>query len=364
MKLQKKMRLQLFLTNRPLFLLLIVLTFSISSLRAKELDSLQSLLSSHASAYPEGCQLSAAIVTPEDVIYYGFKKVDNKLLPVENKDSIFEIGSITKVFTSAILSQSQLQGDIQLSDKINKYLPFKFRKKITFLQLSTHTSGLPRLPHDFFLFVKNQEDPYFSYDLKTFLNYVENDLVFENDPGTISAYSNLGAALLAYCLEQLQDQSYEQLIQELILTPFDMQKTTLSNDQATVQGHDESGKAVSNWHWNSPFFATGGLRSNASDMVKFIQAYCDEKNEFLQQMSETRFQINDKFSIGLGMHLVKLSSGRTVSFHNGGTGGFSSSMTIDPENKVGIIVLANKSDRQLDPVVFQMMSRLIESLEK
>jgi CubicO group peptidase (beta-lactamase class C family) len=200
-------------------------------------------------------------------------------------NTLFEIGSITKVFTSSLLADMVARGEVKLDDPVAKYLPKTVRvpsrngKQITLLDLATQTSGLPRLPGN--LKPKDEANPYADYtvdQLYAFLSSYE----LTRDPGSQYEYSNLGVGLLGHALALRGGKSYEDLLVDRILRPLRMDDTriTLSPSQKArlAPGHSVSGDIVPNW--DLPTLAgAGALRSTANDLLKFLAANLDSTSK-------------------------------------------------------------------------------------
>lgn len=138
---------------------------------------------------PNNAQLSIAIIQNGITNYYGITKINDTIKPVENQNKFFEIGSITKVFTSTVLASLVENKKLKLTDEINSYYPFAFKDsiKLTFESLANHTSGLPRLPEN--LDLTNDLNPYKSYGKTKIEEYLKNVVKLENKPSTIYSYS-------------------------------------------------------------------------------------------------------------------------------------------------------------------------------
>lgn len=197
-----------------------------------------------------------------------------------DQDTIFEIGSITKVFTAALLADMARRGEVRLDDPVQRYLPAGVQvptrggRAITLLHLATHTSGLPRLPGNLGRTVRDRANPYAHYtvdDLYAFLNGCRLARV----PGERYAYSNLGAGLLGHVLALRAGMGYEALVTRRLCGPLGMMDTavTLSPEQRgrLAQGHAASDEPVP--LWDLPMLAgAGALRSTARDMLAFLAA--------------------------------------------------------------------------------------------
>ena len=139
--------------------------------------------------------------TGRRVIAYGaLDKGDSRLL---NGDTIFEIGSVTKVFTSLLLADMVARNEVALNDPIAKYLPSDVKtpgrngQSITLEDLATHTSGLPRLPTNFA--PKDPANPYADFSVPQLYEFLST-YTLSRDIGSQYDYSNLGGGLLGHLL--------------------------------------------------------------------------------------------------------------------------------------------------------------------
>ncbi|MDR6967230.1 CubicO group peptidase (beta-lactamase class C family) [Flavobacterium arsenatis] len=319
----------------------------------------------HAKSFPDGTQLSIAIIKDGKEKYYGVKLEKDTLKPIENQHKVFEIGSITKVFTASVLASLVVDGKLKLKDNVNRFYDFTFKDNIelSFLSLANHTSGLPRLPEN--LDLSDENNPYKNYSQKELNEYLLKLMKLENQSNTTYAYSNLGAGLLGYTLGLSQKTSFNQLLQKRI---FDKYKMTNSFTSANslgdklVKGLDENGKEVQNWDFDV-LFGGGGILSTTMDLVAFANAQFNIKNKELELTRKATFEVNKNMKIGLGWHLLKTENDFNLVWHSGGTGGYSSSMVLDVQKLNGIIILSNVSGLnpqhvEIDNLSFELMKLL------
>ena len=133
-------------------------------------------------------------------------------------------------------------------------------------------------------------------------------------------------------------------------------------DKRLIEGLDENGEVVSNWDYDV-LFGGGGILSSAEDLVKFVNAQFNPKNKELSLTRKPTFDINEGMKIGLGWHILKTENGFNWVWHNGGTGGYSSSMVLDTENKNCVIILSNVSAfnpkmENIDKLCFELMKNI------
>lgn len=305
------------------------------------------LIFENTKSFPNNTQLALAIVKNGTINFIGIERLNDTLRTTENYNSAFEIGSITKVFTATLLSNFVNEQQLTLDDHIQDYLDFKMKSedKITFKQLANHTSGLPRLPSNLNFFFVDRDNPYKDYNREMLIDYLTNKVELNQEPGTTYEYSNLGAGVLGFVLATISDASFESLLQDNIFARYKMPNSTTNKEQIQtklVKGLNSSGAFTSNWDFD--VLAGGGaIFSTVEDLSKFALAQFDPENNELRLTQKPTFKVNDQMSIGLGWHIIKRKNGGELIWHNGGTGGYTSSMALDLERKNGVIILSNVS---------------------
>jgi CubicO group peptidase (beta-lactamase class C family) len=285
------------------------------------------------------------------VITYGsLEKGDSRPL---NGDTVFEIGSVTKVFTSLILADMVRRGEVALTDPVAKYLPADVKvperngRVITLQDLATHTSGLSRLPTNFR--PKDPANPYADYTDAQLYQFLST-YVLPRDIGSKYEYSNLGGGLLGHALARRAGMDYEALVRARITGPLQMNSTSvvLSADQQRrlAVGHNDRLAAVPNW--DLPTLAgAGALRSTANDLLTFVAANLGATPSPLAPAMSA--MLTDRkptgmpgLDVALAWHIFT-RNGDEIIWHNGGTGGYRSFVGYSPRTKVGVVVLSNTS---------------------
>jgi CubicO group peptidase (beta-lactamase class C family) len=236
-------------------------------------------------------------------------------------DQNWEIGSITKVFTSLLLARLHTTNRIDLASPVAQYLPSSIAlpknfDQITFEHLATHRSGLPRLPAGMKLLGKSaMDDPYAIFTEDRVYQAIE-ETKLKRMPGTKGPrYSNYGVGLLGFILGLSQGQKYEQLLQTEVLGPLGLTSATFSDNDLRV-GHARN-KEVGPWHLGE-LKGMGGLRMSPTDLDKFLAVSQDQNHELAQAFAETfkiRYQAK-RSAIGLGWMFLK---DNYIVGHNGGT---------------------------------------------
>ena len=290
------------------------------------------------------------------IVSYGSAGLDAKPL---GPKSVFEIGSITKVFTGILLADLVDRGLVSLQDPVAKHLPASAKaptrngRQITLLDLATHRSSLTRMPTNM---VPDGANPYPTYTIDQLYSYLAEHQL-RRDIGSEYEYSNIAVALLGHLIERVAGAPYEQLVQERILRPLGMSMTSTKVEgpirEWMAVGHDERGFVAPYRGWHD-LPAMGALRSNAEDLLRFIAANTGPPESRLERVMrsahEVRNSVNPNADIGLNWQIMKFGS-RKIIAHGGATQGFRAFIGFDPDTRVGAVALANYPAAMADLVL-------------
>lgn len=281
------------------------------------------------------------------VAYGSLAKDDPRPL---NGDTVFEIGSMTKVFTSLVLMDMVQKSEVAVTDPVAKFLPADAKvperggKKITLQDLATQSSGLPRMPTNFK--PANPDNPYADYTPELLYAFLSG-YQLTREIGAQFEYSNLGVGLLGHALSLRAGMSYDAMVQARVLRPLGMTSTgvtfTPEMKARLATGHGASLAPAANWDLNA-LAGAGALRSSANDMLTFLAANLGYvKTPLAAAMAA---QLSIRRPAGPPMEIaynwfVATKNGKSIIWHNGGTGGYRSFMGFDPDARAGVVVLAN-----------------------
>jgi serine-type D-Ala-D-Ala carboxypeptidase/endopeptidase len=266
--------------------------------------------------------------------------------------TLFQIGSVTKVFTSLLLADMVQRGEVKLDDPVAKYLPSDVKvperggKQITLVDLATHTSGLPRLPTN--LRFRTIGDPYADYTEAALYEFLCG-YKLTSEIGSKYEYSNLGGGLLGLALSRRAGMDYGQLVRRRICEPLGMGSTT-SQIFEEMQwrraiGHDRTLAPAQAWTFGPATAGAGELWSDTDDMLTFVAANLGylkaPLSEAMAAMRKVRRATGvTGLEIALAWHVLK-KNGREIFWHNGGTGGYRSFMGFDLDAGLGVVALSN-----------------------
>jgi len=291
------------------------------------------------------------MVDPNGASWFCYGKPSKGSAQSVEPNTVYEIGSVTKVFTALLLADLTRQGKVRLDDPVDQYLPpdvhapARGDRKITLRLLANHTSGLPRMPTNFS--PKDSNDPYADYDAQHLYLFLKG-CKLTRDIGSKYEYSNLGAGLLGHTLSRAAGQPYEQLIIDHLCRPLGMPDTCIRLTDALrarlATGYDDDGNPTSNWNFDT-IAGAGAIRSCGRDMLRFVAVNLGFVDTPLRpvldmvRQGRTDTEMAGVF-VALGWH-IHTRHGTEIFWHNGGTGGYRSFCAFAPSKKLGVIVLSN-----------------------
>jgi len=270
-----------------------------------------------------------------------------------NGDTLYEIGSITKVFTSLLLADMVERGEVALDDPVAKYLPVGVNvpgrngAQITLLDLSTHRSGLPRMPANFN--PKDPTRPYVDYPDERLYEFLSSHEL-RRDVGAEYEYSNLGAGLLGLALARRAGTDFETALRDRVFRPLGMSSTVISITPALksrmTAAHSSAFRLTPTplWDFTPAFFGAGALRSSANDLLTFLAAtlgYVQTPLSAAMALMRTVHRDGGaNFKMGLGWQIEQLD-GIEMVWKGGATYGSRTFSGFDPKSRVGVVVLSN-----------------------
>jgi serine-type D-Ala-D-Ala carboxypeptidase/endopeptidase len=286
--------------------------------------------------------------------------------------SVFEIGSITKVFTGVLLADRVKAGVVKLDDPVQKHLPDGWTiprrddRDITLLHLATHTSGLSRLPYGFLpVMIAHPTDPFAYFDRSALQKGLPKTEI-SHPIGAHHEYSNLGVGLLGDALANASKaKSFEALLKERVLSPLDMDDTAIRLNDAQkkrlIPGFDSKGKPQPNWDF-ATCGACGALRSTVADLLKFVRINANPegqlKDALLTAQQNWRDIRGEDEQIGLCWFRYPSAKKQYRIWHNGQTGGYHAFLGFIP-GRGGVVVLCNVATFHVDELGFAVLKQMV-----
>jgi CubicO group peptidase (beta-lactamase class C family) len=331
------------------FSILVALGFSMV-LQAADVAEIRSIISNRVeTGRAAGIVTGAIDAKGRRVVAGGKVSTDGTQAP--DGDTVYEIGSVTKVFTSLILAEMIEKGEVKADDPVAKFLPATVKvpsrngRQITLLDLSMQVSGLPRLPDN--LKPADPANPYADYDAPKLYDFLSR-YQLTRDPGEKYEYSNLAVGLLGHALALKAGMSYEDLLRRRIFDPLRMDSTsiTLTDPQKKrlAPGYDASLQPVKNWDL-AVLAGAGAIRSTVNDMLKFVSANLELTDSPLKAAMRRMRSVKKEtgipnLEIAMAWHILTKFDA-TIFWHNGGTAGYRSFVGINPAKKEGVVILCN-----------------------
>ncbi len=290
----------------------------------------------------------------------------NRAKKKANNLTVYEIGSVSKIFTGLLLADAVVRGEIDLNaaaevaNPAGIRLPSRNGHSIHWLDLSTHRSGLPRLPGN--LPLTESKNPDRDYDSKKAAAFL-NQYKLPRQPGDSQEYSNFGGSVLGYLVAQNAGKTYQQLLRERIAEPLRMTDCTvpLSSDQRKrlALPHDKFGSATALWTF-ADLPGAGGIHATMRDMMRFAKAQLTPPTGTLGEAIELAWKQHrdaDASGPAMGLGWMILGDGQTR-WHNGQTGGSHSALFINRELKCAVVVLCNTAvTNEVDQLAVQLVMK-------
>lgn len=295
--------------------------------------------------------------------FYSYGVADRNTGAPPGPDTLFAVGSLSKGFLGAITDSLVQQGLLHWDDTLEKLLPpgtplSDTARKITLLQLATHTSGLPRQPMNpqtlryFIEYEFTGKDFYRHFDTAYVLNYLAD---FDTPPSETPEYSNVGYGLLGYIVEQHTGQSLDVLLQRMITDPLGMTHTGYQPEQ--LPGYAERargyagdhplflrrGRPTPDFHLSEMMRGTGAAYSTARDLLTFAAACLKPDDSALSAVLADTLRVRVPQATGaVGIAWFDDDvDGEHITYQEGLTGGYSSYLGLDRRNHIAVVVLQN-----------------------
>src|SRR5580700_7453008 len=328
-------------------------TTTLSPSAAPSDAEIRRILAERIDVQKQGVGIVVGVIDPHGrrIVAYGAPEKGDKR-PLDG-DTLFEIGSITKVFTALLATDMAQRGEVKLDDPIQKYLPATVKiperggRQITLTDLATHTSALPRMPENFR--PKDPSRPYADYTVDALYSFLSS-YELRRDIGIKYVYSNLGFGLLGLGLAQRAGMDYEQLIVARICDPLGMSSTRITLSESLRQrfaaGHTSDLVTVPEWEIPS-LAGAGALRSSANDLLTFLAAMMGYAVNPLAAAQETALSVRRPtgapfMETGLGWD-IDTRGGTEIISKGGATAGYNTFIGYSPKTGVGVVALANTS---------------------
>lgn len=299
-----------------------------------------------------------------EVSVAGFGQVSDQEKRKPDGMTLLRIGSITKVFTGAVLASLAADSAVKFTDPLQKHLdwgvdiPSKDGKHIRLIDLVTHTSGLPR---EIERAPSPPDNPFQTITKEAMIANLRGDpLLFA--PGTGALYSNFAFDLLAQALGNAARKPYADLLSERILKPLELRSTAFTHDpqqKNLMQGHDFDGKQLPDAPTSPMIVGSGGLFSTADDMLRWIAWHLDRfatADAEMRLLDHAAYVYRDGLSpvfgldesgrmdaMGLGWIVMMPKDGRPLILQKaGGLQGIFSYVAFAPAHGIGVFVAINQ----------------------
>ncbi|MBB6270811.1 CubicO group peptidase (beta-lactamase class C family) [Pedobacter cryoconitis] len=328
--------------------LLLISNFSFGQDITQKIDS---IIRDNYQKHPE-VGISLGLINNNEVYYTAYGKLNPESQVRIDKNSLFEIASITKILTSNMIAQAVIEHKIKIDDYIDNFLPEGYilqgnlKNKIKISDLASHQSGLPDI--DFVkLIALNPQQPLTGVTEKTLVTIINNCSELK-DYGKYR-YSTMGYTLLGQILENIYGKNYGEIIRERIIKPLQMTHTLTKdfNVKNRTTGHNPDGGIQEFIKWNVTEPA-GLVKSSAADMVKFLKAVLNKESLIgkAAMLTEKTFYKNENREMGLGTNIIT-DDKNTIYLKSGDSMGQSSIIFYNRVKNWGVIILLDQKNSKM-----------------
>ncbi len=316
--------------------------------------------------------ISIAVVRDGKATFYNFGTISRDKPQAPTKDTVYEIGSISKTFGSLLLAQSIVAGKAKPGDELRQFLPGDYSnlafegKPVRLIDLVTTTSGLPDNLPDFSALAKDVPPDQISLKIAQALNAYSQATLLKDlqsvslatAPGSTPKHSNLAAELVGVSVAKIEGKPFDQLLATRIEKPFGMQSGIGNSRKALMATGYKDGGAVAPALDAPVILAAGGLHYSAADMARYITAQLKGGNAAIDLTHQPAWRSDNK-TIGYNWVINTTMDGETRLSHTGGTFGFSSLIDLYPDADYGIVFLTNRSSGMLQGQLWQMSDNIM-----
>lgn len=355
----------------------VVAVSALSSVLHAADDRIENVVQRHLEPVIEAGLIPGAVVGVyvdgvESYYSVGFLDFENGVKPCFG--TLYEIGSISKVFTGVLFADAVRRGEVSKDTLVDDLLPGGVDAKdykgteVRLWHLTSHTSGWPTGPAN--LRSVDGEDPFADYTLKKLYKYISAASPM-TVPGEEFQYSNLAVGLLGTLIAQNADSEYEELVTERIFEPLGIEDILISlddEDLLRLAPATSGGRMTKHWSTMGPLDGAGVWVASVPAMLGFAVANIEGGDgDVFESLEMAREPLADNAwggRVGFGW---MLAGDKTTWWHNGMTGGYSSYMAVNPTLEIAVVVLSNGASGYTTPAgakIFQELAGMdVEPVE-
>lgn len=359
-------------------LIILFLCFSFSVLAQQNTKDIYILMDKTASVLKEKSKansISIGVVKNGKTYTRHYGEIDKGKENIANNNTVFEVASITKLFTGLLAAQAVLEGKLNPDDDIRKYISGSYPnleyngKPITVKDLVSFRTGFNKDLPDNDELRKNRNDSSYlafkkideSYTREKFFEDLKT-IKLDTLPGTKFKYSNGSLNLTAHILENVYKKSYETLLKENIFSKLNMTSTGINLDSNTViaNGYNLKGvrmPGISDNLWG----AAGKLKSTLSDLTKFIAYELNNKNKIVQESQRNLLNSSTTWN-GYFWDYIEVDENGKNCWKHGGAFGTQNMLLIYPERQIGLSIIVNISDENTGNALGEAIIKLSNDL--
>ncbi len=277
--------------------------------------------------------------------------LDSASKPMEGRNLRYDIGSLTKTFTVALMAKHAYEGTLSFDDSLDKHiegLPEGYYP--TLRRLATHAAGYPApIPFGKLFLAKSllgMNKPNGLMRVNPYRGALDEKVMFDilkstklQDKDYKFSYSNFSFGILGYIAGQKASTNYWEAMDRFVQEEFGMKNTWIASEDSLI-GYDQKSKECRNWQWDKSdvIIAAGAITSDAQDVLKYLKSNMYDEKPYLKMCHKKYGEGNKKWQMGLGW---RIKPNTQIFWHDGNAGCFSAFAAFDKEKKVGTVLMCN-----------------------
>lgn len=304
---------------------------------------------------------------------YHYGQLDKKIPQAPDGETLFQLGSLSKVLTTSLLLAMVDAGDVQLNDALSQYLPAWVSEQnpqlhnISLQQLSTHTAGLPPIPTLKTSKITKPASNYAAMQIEELYQYLANCTIKNNTNPASFEYSHLGIGLLGHALENASGLTYNKLLRTYLAKHANLSHAYIPNEDYMndiyAPGHSFSGLTTPKVSYQS-LYASEGVYANLNDMLHFLTANMGNNEVLANAQQQKCLTPIENIGAAHGWFVINDSKEfPAITTHSGCTAGYSNYIAFSKERGIGVVILSNSANR-IDDLGIDILEFLLQDTEQ
>ena len=322
----------------------------------------------------DGIGLSVGVYDQGQRLFYNFGTTQQDSGHAPTKDTIYEIGSISKTMTAQILARATVEGRVRLADEVERYLGAPYPnlardgEKIRLIHLANMTSQLTDNIPDLTQVRQVGAEPLVVAKMRVLSAYSREEFLRQlhvlaprNTPGNDPSHSNVASMVLGVALETVYGEPYADILSHEIEKPLKMHSGTEPDAKLLAKGYTRFNEALPTFD-SELNYPSHSLRYSTDDLLRYATWQLVERDASVKLAHQPTWQTPDgRQSIALQWVLLESSHGRRL-HSSGGTYGFAATVDVYPDAGIAVVLLSNKAADDAQDSLRALSAKILDAL--